>query len=645
MINIIFFKNFIRIISAWWLHINLSIRLMALTTLTVSLVMSSVTFWSLATIQQASIIADIRFCQDLGVLFSTNMLDLIEANNQKDLASFIEKIYLSTSSVRYILFLNVDGKLSFGLPVYTDKVQSLLQLNLNLFHLETRDFLFGIPLVKYNTIFDDNIIDIVIPLIKNGKNLGSLDIGINSNITFSSSKLIRDITISIFVSIWLMFIIGAAFNALTITEPIKELLLGVKSIASGNFSQRIMLPFDGELGDLIFNFNEMAEKLESYEKQNIDKLMFEKRKLEKIVGSIDDGAILIDTELRFLFVNDIAIKAFNWSNLDLIGQSIFHFFPKHVNEALFPVLNSLVESSYLYNLTYKTEELSINFDYNSKKIFRFILTTVFDFNISSLTGITIISQDISRETKLINAKNHFIANVSHELRTPLCNIGSFLETLLDYHDNLSDNQKIHFLNVANNETKRLSALVNDILDLSQLESEYNYTLVKVHILDIIDNIVQASSLMASYNNIYLKVEFDPRIIDIWAHESSLFQVFANLISNAIKFTNVQGQIVIRVYLVNFNNYHKERYSNYLEHKKIEVVRLEIIDEGIGLDIRDQKHVFDRFVRIENNIHLLEGTGLGLSIVKNILNKYNTDIILYSELLVGTSLWFDLLKAS
>nr|AOM64580.1 hypothetical protein Riqu_101 [Riquetophycus sp.] len=633
----------ISVISGWWLDINLKTRLIVLTTLILSLIMSGLTFWALTIIQEDSIIADNRFCKDLGILFASNLLDLVETNNQKELASFVEKIYLSTSSLRYILLFRVDGTLFFGLPVYSEKVQNLLQLHRNLFQLETQNFLFGTPLIKLNTIFNDNITDIIIPLTKNGKNLGSLDLGINSNtILYSSSKLIQDISIAIFVSIWLIFVVGAAFNAVIITEPIKELLLGVQNIASGNFNQRINLPFDGELGELIISFNEMAEKLESYEQKNVDQLLLEKVKLEAIVSNIADGAILIDTELRVLFANHIAIKAFNWFNIDIIGKSILDCFPLHVNEALLPILNNWVRSTDLYYSQCRTEELSINVDYDSSKVFRFLLTTVLDYSTNMLTSVTIIIQDISPEVNLNDAKNQFIANVSHELRTPLCNISSFLETLLDYDQTLSSQQKVQFLNIANREAQRLSALVNDILDLSLLESEYNYIFSAVDLVHIVNNLISSYQIVASYNNICLLIEIDNNVKYVWANESALMQVFANLISNAIKFTSINGQIVLRIYQVN-------DYICVLDSQNFnydtQCVRIEIIDEGIGINTVDQKSVFDRFFRIENQTHVLEGTGLGLSIVTNILMRHNTRIFIKSEILVGTSLWFDLLNVN
>nr|YP_010903609.1 drug sensory protein A [Hypnea wynnei]WCH56461.1 drug sensory protein A [Hypnea wynnei] len=628
-------------ISNWWSNINLKTRVMVFMTLVVSLIMSSLTFWSLTIIQGDSIITDTRFCQDLGILFVSNIIDFVETNNKQELASFVEKIYLNISSIRYILLFHTDGSLFFSLPVYSHKVQSLLQLHRNLFQLETQNFLFGIPLVKYNTVFNDYIIDITIPLTKNGKNFGSLDLGINSNpILISSSKLIRGVSMAIFVSIWFMVIIGIAFNMLTLTEPIKQLLLGIKNISSGNFNQRIDLSFDGELGDLIVGFNDMAERLESYEKKNLNKLMLEKMKLETIVSTIADGAILVDTELRLLFANQIAIKAFNWSNTDILGQRIFVHLPSHVNEALLPILNSLIKSHYLQDMKYQTKEVYINLDYGSKKTFRFLLTTVLEHRSNVLTGVAIIVQDISREVQLNDAQNQFITNVSHELRTPLSSISSFLETLLDYNNILTTKQKVHFLKIANNETKRLSILVNDILNLSRLESVSSYILTPVDIISIINDSINASYLIANYNNVEIIFEYDPSIKCVWAHENSLLQVFANLISNSIKFTTFNGNIILRLYLPTNSDFNQVYMANSCKN----MVRVEIIDEGIGIDKIDQKSIFHRFVRIENHVHTLEGTGLGLSIVTNILSKHKTKIMLQSHLFVGTSFWFDLIKA-
>lgn len=628
----------------YWSNIKLKTRLIALTTLIVSVLISSLTFCILTKIQEDSIITDTRFYKDLGILFSSNVLDLLETNNQQELASFVEKIYLSTSSIRYILFFRIDGSLFFTLPVYSIKVHKVLQVHQNLFQFEKKDFLFGTPLVQYSKMFKDNIIDIIIPLTKNGQNLGTLNLGINSKTTlYFSSVLINNISILVFIFVWMILIISIVINTVIFTQSIEALFKGIKNIALGKFFYRIdtKLGINKKIVNLIINFNDMAAKLESYEKINVSKLTSEKNKLETIVSTIADGIILVDTKLRLVFVNQAAIKSFNWSNKDLIGKSIFNYFPVHVNEALLPILNYLVKSSYVDSYNASNTELSIKFEYDSKKVFRFLLTTVIDENNNMLSGVALITQDITREMKLNEAKNQFISNVSHELRTPLCNIGSFLETLLDYDDSLNNKQKKEFLQIANNETKRLASLVNDILELSHLEFSFYYNLKAINICTILYDVMKASYLRALNNNINMIIEVDPSINLVLAHESSLSQVIANLLSNAIKFTSFDGMIVLRVYNIPISS--SSIKLDNLRNKLHNPIRVEIIDEGIGIDKRDQKHIFDRFIRIENSIHTLEGTGLGLAIVQSIIDKYNTKILVNSKLYVGTSFSFDLAK--
>ena len=637
------YRQIVSNITKFWLQINLKVRFMALTTLTVSIIMSSLTFWALTVVQKDSIVTDNRFCRDLGALFSANVIDLINANDQKGLVGFLEKIYLSTSSIRYIFLFYPDGSFFFGLPsyIYITQYDSALRLYKNLPYLKIESMLFDVPLVKYNYVFKDQIIDIVVPLTKNGKNLGFLNLGINSNSSISSSfQLIRYISIAIFISIWFMVIIGATFNAVTMLEPINDILLGIKNITSGNFSQRINKLFVGELGDVIVNFNEMAEKLESYEKQNIDKLTSEKSKLETIVSIVADGAILLDTDLRIVFINRIALKSLGWTNLDVVGKSLALYLPLHVKDSLLPLLEDLLNSKVIKGVNSHTKELCINFDYNYQKVFRFLLTSVVDKQTDVFTSIAVIVQDISREVRLNEAKKQFVGNVSHELRTPLCNIGSFLETLIDYNDSLTKEQKLQFLTIANNETKRLSILVDDILDLSRLESSHVMNFESVSLLNLLSNIIKAFQLIVSSYHLNLVLELDSSINFIWVHQASLFQVLFNLIGNAIKFTSSGSSIVIRVFKISSNSINT-KFKKPFEKNSIEIVRIEIIDEGIGMDKVDQKHIFERFVRIENNIHTLEGTGLGLSIVKNILLKHSTQVFVYSEPLVGTSFWFDL----
>ena len=104
-----------------------------------------------------------------------------------------------------------------------------------------------------------------------GKYLGTLALGVTPNKkALASAALTREVTIAVFISIWVLVILGAVFNALTITRPVRELVRGVREISKGNFKSRISLPMTGDLGELLNGFNRMASQLENYDEANIE---------------------------------------------------------------------------------------------------------------------------------------------------------------------------------------------------------------------------------------------------------------------------------------------------------------------------------------------------------------------------------------
>lgn len=645
MLTIIsYIDNFITIIvnnlKKWWSDITLQTRLMAMTTLMVSLLMSSLTFWTLTNIQQETRLIDNRFGKDLSLLLAVNITPILEANNYLQLQEFIEHFYLSTSSIRYILVFNAEGQIYYSIPFSSETAVNLFSFS-EYDCLRSEIYYFSnTPIVNTPNHLEGEIIDIIIPLIKEKKLLGVLNIGINSNPTLTtSSQLTRDVSVAVFISIWLMVILGAAFNAFTITKPIRELLTGVKNIASGDFHQRISLPFGGELGALIFNFNEMAERLEKYEQQNVEKLTSEKAKLETLVSTIADGAILLDKDLRVILVNRTAIEDFGWEGKDIAGSMIIDYLPEDINQQLFPVLNDIVRKNFLEQSLCETQEICIKLQKNYKKTFRVLLTTVLDYKYSILKGIAITIQDRTEEVELNEVKNQFISNVSHELRTPLFNIRSFLETLYEYHDSLDNRQKLEFLAIANKETERLTRLVNDVLDLSRLESDQEYPLQSMDLVSAIEQTIRTYQLSAKDKKIDLHIDIEENLPCILGNYSLILQILANLIGNSLKFTHSDGIIVLRTYRI--NDYASKLNSTPLQIQK---VRVEICDTGIGISKKNQEKIFARFLRIENYVHTLEGTGLGLSIVKNIIQKHNSEIHLYSELKNGSCFFFDLIIA-
>lgn len=614
------------VLLRWWADFTLQTRLMAGATLVVSLIMSGLTFWAVNTIQQDTRLNDTRFGRDLGLLLAANVAPLVVEDDRTELARFSYSFYQSTSSVRYILYADQDGDIFFGIPLSESSVQNSLTLRRRIQLPEDYAKNADKPMVRQHITPAGEVTDVFVPLNFEGDYLGVLALGINPNPTVvASSHLTRDVTIAVFVTIWVMVILGAVFNALIITKPIKELLLGVRNIAAGNFKQRIHLPKGGELGELIRSFNDMAERLERYEEQNIEELTAEKAKLETLVSTIADGAILLDTDMQVVLVNPTARRMFDWGTQAIDGKNVLDLFPTPLRVQLTRPLFRAVAGDQ------EAMEFRIALTHPVSRTIRVLLNTVLDQARENVKGLAITVQDITREVALNEAKAQFISNVSHELRTPLFNIKSFIETLHEYGEDLSDAERQEFLETANHETDRLTRLVNDVLDLSRLESNRQYQFGAVDIRQPIEQTLRTHQLNARDKQIELLQDISPDLPAIMGHYDLMLQVFNNLVGNALKFTEPGGKVMLRA----------SQPPHATADSPMAYVRVEVADTGIGIASEDQAAIFDRFFRVENRVHTLEGTGLGLSIVKNIIEKHSGQVHLISEVGIGTTFWFDL----
>ena len=618
---------------------------MAAATLVVSLIMSSLTFWAVNTIQLQSNINDTRFGSDLSILIASNAAPLVAENDIQGLADFSTRFYRSTSSIRYIIYADRFGSIFFGIPYSQAELENSLTIKRRIQLPDDYAQNSDLPFVRQHQTPNGQVTDVFVPLRQEGEYLGVLAVGINPNPTIvASSNLTRDVTIAVFITIWAMVILGNVFNALMITRPIKELLFGVKNIAAKNFKQRIDLPLRGELGELISSFNLMAEKLENYNEQNVEEITSEKAKLETLVSTIADGAVLIDTQMQIILVNPTAKSIFGWGD-DAIGDNVLHRLPSELTTKLTKPLYQMIErkngelapaseentEQHLEHHLSDRDEFRITVQKPVPRTIRVLLSRVLDGGSENIKGIAMTIQDITREVELNEAKSQFISNVSHELRTPLFNIKSFIETLSEYGEDLTDVQRREFLDTANHETDRLTRLVNDVLDLSRLESSRTYNLSEVFLTQPIEQTLRTCQLNAKDKGIELHQEIEENLPSVMGNYDLILQVLTNLVGNSLKFTNAGGKVTVLAYKT-------PAESNTVGQP---AVRIEVADTGIGISAEDKEAIFERFFRVENRVHTLEGTGLGLSIVRNIIEKHNSRVYIDSEVGVGTSFWFEL----
>jgi two-component system sensor histidine kinase NblS len=630
-------------IAAWWAEFTLQTKLLAVATLVVSLMMTGITFVALAGIQRDAAMNDTRYARDLGLLLAGNVTELVADGQDRELANVAEKFWRSSRSVRYIFFADPDGVIYLGIPISATPNGEDGELRLNR-RLELPDELRRRPqnpLVRQHLTPQGTVTDVFVPLIRNGTYYGVLGLGVNPNETaLASAALTREVTVAVFISIWVLVILGAVFNALTITRPVKELLRGVRSVASGDFQARVDLPMGGELGELLTGFNAMASQLEAYDEANIEELTAAQVKQQSLIATMADGAILLDATGRIVLANPTSRRLFRWEGRSLEGQELVEELPQLLSIEVHSALDAL-----LFNSS-DGEDLRCSVG-DPARTLRIVMQAVRDASGESLKGIAVTIQDLTREVELNAAQSRFISNVSHELRTPLFNIKSYVETLHDLGDQLTEEEKKEFLGVANDETDRLTRLVNDVLDLSRLESGRTVQFETMNLRPAMEQTLRTYRLNADDKSVELELDVSPDLPDVLGNWDLLLQVFDNLVGNALKFSRPGGLLSMRAYAWPDTCRVEAPISTMTEGPTCTLtsplprLRVEIADTGYGISAQDQERIFDRFYRVENAVHTEVGTGLGLSIVRGILDKHGAQVFMVSELDVGTTFWFEL----
>lgn len=230
--------------------------------------------------------------------------------------------------------------------------------------------------------------------------------------------------------------------------------------------------------------------------------------------------------------------------------------------------------------------------------------------------------------RLNKVKNDFVSMVSHELRTPLTAIKGFVHVVLEEEAGRINEQQKKFLGIVKQSINHLSMLISDLLDLSKIESGLiAIKLEKVNLRDIVKKSIETSTVQIKEKGIKLKVDIDKNIPDVEGDVSRLFQVYNNLIFNAVKFSNVRGEIKIVV---------KEK-GNYIFSA--------ITDNGIGIPQDEHKKIFEKFYQVDSSYtRTAGGTGLGLFIVKTIVELHGGKIWLESSPGEGSTFSFLLPKS-
>jgi signal transduction histidine kinase len=236
--------------------------------------------------------------------------------------------------------------------------------------------------------------------------------------------------------------------------------------------------------------------------------------------------------------------------------------------------------------------------------------------------------------KLSEMKDDFISVVSHELRTPLTSIKYFAEVMLERVGTIEPARQQKYLRVINEETDRLTRLINDLLDLQKISAgKFKWKLEEIRLDQVVRNTVQTFSGAGLARNVHLVSQVDPGLPVVLGDNDKIVQLVANLLSNAIKFTRSGSKVVVTAE-------RGEDPAFITDHRFHAYIKISITDEGIGIAPENLERIFEKFQQVEDHFTRSQGgTGLGLSICKEIVLHHGGRIWAESRVDVGSTFSF------
>lgn len=409
-------------------------------------------------------------------------------------------------------------------------------------------------------------------------------------------------------------LIIARFYANRILNPLQILTQSISRVKAGELNQQIIINSNDETNKLAKEFNEMTKRLQTYEKSTLGTLMSEKNKSVAIVKSISDPLLVLDTNYRIILINKACEDFFEVIESKTIGK---HYLEVIRNSDIFDQISSMVERSDEHRERILRIHKEQDYYFN-------VVITMFKDTESKNKGIIVVLQDVTELKELEKVKTDFVATISHEFKTPLTSIIMAASMLSEGAlGELNDEQK-EVINSLEEDGEKLSELVNELLELSRIESgRAVYNFAQCSINAIVESSLKMFFDMAQRRNINLINEMDEDLPAIQGDFEKIQWVMNNLISNSLKYTNAGDFITVSAV---------EKDKN---------IFVSVKDTGAGIPAQFIDRIFDKFVQVNGRDIEVRGTGLGLSVAKEIISAHKGEIWVKSELDSGSLFTFTL----
>ncbi len=388
------------------------------------------------------------------------------------------------------------------------------------------------------------------------------------------------------------------FFAQTVSKPVVELRGVARALAAGDFSRRPARAAPGEVGDLAIAISQLAEQLST----RLEALRTEETLLRELAESLNEGILVIDSRHQVVRINETARL--------MLGLRA----PLPFGDELLPrdrLLRETIAGAMRGDTTRDAEVTIVGRVYN-----------VSARPLAQVGGAVLALLDLTRLRRLETVRRDFVANVSHELKTPLTVVRGFAETLAD--DDPPPDIRRQFAESIATHTRRMQRLVDDLLDLSRIESGgWVPDPHEIDLAEIVAEDVSAARASADRKGIVLDVRLDPDARTVFADPLALRQIMKNLVENAVRHTT-HGGVAVQA------------------RRDGDGVRVSVTDTGCGIGAEHLPRIFERFYRVDPARSREQGgTGLGLSIVKHLVEAHGGRVVAESAVDRGTTISFRL----
>ncbi|MFN8598355.1 MAG: GAF domain-containing protein, partial [Anaerolineae bacterium] len=350
----------------------------------------------------------------------------------------------------------------------------------------------------------------------------------------------------------------------------------------------------------------------------------ESSKSQAILESVADGVLVSDASGSVILFNAAAERILSVKRDEALGRSIEDMQGLY-SAAGINWVTQVREWSKSSDARRATPVLSQRIEFREER--RFVNVTIAPVTMNDeYLGSVSVFRDITREVEADRAKTDFVSTVSHELRTPMTSIKGYADLLLMGAAGPVNEPQQRFLSVIKSNADRLSILVNDLLDISRIESgRVKLDIRPLSIESVIEQVATSLRGRIEEKRLTLRISLpEDELPRVYGDRDRVIQVLTNLVSNAYQYTAPGGSILVNAHVVG------------------PMIQIDVTDTGIGIAPEHQPKVFERFFRVDDpNVQEFPGTGLGLAIVKSLVEMHDGHIWLESTVGVGTTFSFTL----